>query len=728
MRWQKVARLVIAGFVIVFAGVVFFSMRQRAALPAAAPEAVNATDPNAYIETGKGVNEQFKEGKVVTALKFARQLTYSDGKGKWIDVEIEFKDKDGRPMHLSGKEAEMVAPPGQTQSPSVGKISGDVKLKSDTGLEITANEATFQDQTGMLTIPGPVQFTKGRMSGKGVGATYNRNNDVLWILAEAQVTVTPDAAGGGAIEATSGSAGLARADNYMKLENAARIVSDGRTAEAAIITLFLDESGEKVQRMELREQSRITGTGAGAQTMVAKDIDLAYGPDGRTLQSSKLMQNAMVELPGADGGAPRRISGTTIDILMSPDGATVTSLNAMERVQVDLPAEGDAPGKHIRSSSLHATGQPGQGLQHATFEGGVDYTETRTASGKTPAGERKARSLRLIVATKPGLGPIEQADFRGNVRFTDADTAAEAPRALYTIAKDMLDLSPSDGDTGTGPAVTNPQLRVEARNIHLSPSSKKLTADTDVRSSIKAQKRGAAEKGKPDAQGKMPVMLKQDQPVTVTSNRLVYDGVAEATYSGNALLWQGSGSRISGDTIVLNDRTGNLVARGGVRTTMMLMDENPKTKEKKPTVTNASSDLLDYNDAKRLATYTATGETLARLASPQGDMSGKRIDLFLSENGNEIERAESDDTVSVKLEKLYATGKHLVYTATSDTYLLTGEPAVSIQKDDQGACKRTDGTTMTYHRATGFLRSEGIAGMAATRSKPLDTCPAELKH
>ena len=722
MRWQKIARLVIAAFVIVFAGVVIYSMRQRAAMPTAAPEPVRATDPSAYTETGKGTSEQIKDGKVVTAVSFARQLTYSDGKVRGIDVDAKLTDKEGRPMRLTAKEAELVAPPGQPQALSVGKLTGDVKLTTDTGLEVTSAEAAFSDQTGILTIPGPVQFKKGRMTGRGVGATYNRNNDVLWILAEAHVTAAPDAAGGGAIEATAGSAGLARADNYMKLEKNARIVSDGRTAQAAIITLFLDQSGEKVQRMELREQSRITGTGAGASLMVAKDIDMNYAEDGRTLRSSKLMQNAVVELPGGAGGPARRIAGTTIDIAMSPDGATVTSLNAMERVQVDLPAEGDAPGKQIRSSSLHATGAPGQGLQNAIFEGGVDYTEVRPASGKAPAAERKARSLRLIVATKPGLGPIEQADFRGNVRFTDADTIAEAPRALYTIAKDMLDLSPSDGDAGTGPVVTTPQLRVEARNIHLSPTSKKLTADTDIRSSIKPQKKGAA-----DATGRMPVMLKQDQPVTVTSNRLAYDGVAEATYSGSALLWQGNGSRISGDTIVLNDRTGNLIARGTVRTTMIMMDEDPKTKAKTPTVTNASSDLLDYNDAKRLATYTSTSATLARLTSPQGDMSGKRIDLYLKESGNEVERAESDDTVSVKLDKLFATGKHLVYTASADTYLLTGQPAVSIQKDEQGSCKRTDGTTMTYHRATGFLRSEGIAGVAATRSKPLDACPAELK-
>ena len=82
-------------------------------------------------------------------------------------------------------------------------------------------------------------------------------------------------------------------------------------------------------------------------------------------------------------------------------------------------------------------------------------------------------------------------------------------------------------------------------------------------------------------------MLKQDAPVNVTSNRLDYDGVAEATYSGNAMLWQDK-SRIEGETIVLNDDTGNLTARVKVRTTMMLQDEDPKTKVRKLTETRAT--------------------------------------------------------------------------------------------------------------------------------------------
>jgi lipopolysaccharide export system protein LptA len=435
------------------------------------------------------------------------------------------------------------------------------------------------------------------------------------------------------------------------------------------------------------------------------------------------MENGVVEFAGTAGGAGRRISASTIDIGMSPDGATVTNLNAVDKVQVDLPAEAGAPARQIRSSILRATGAPGQGLQNAVFEGGTEFSETRPANGKTPASERKVRSQRLIIDTKPGLGPIERADFRGNAHFEDGQIVADAPRALYSIDKDQLDLSPSKGDAGTGPILNNPQLRVEALNIQVSPSTEKLTADTDVRSLIKPQKKGDAK-----SSTRMPVMLKQDQPVKVTANRLAYDGVGEATYTGNAFMWQENGSRISGDTIVLNDKTGNLTARTNVRTVMMLTDEDPKTKTRKPTETRASGDMLVYDDAKRLATYTSTAPAKAQLTNIQGDMSGNRIDLFLKEGGGELERIEADANVSVKLDTLYATGKHLVYKTVDDTYVLTGDPVVGIQKDSQGACKQTDGNTMTYRRKEDSLLVEGLSGLANFRSKPLDACPAELRN
>jgi lipopolysaccharide export system protein LptA len=165
-----------------------------------------------------------------------------------------------------------------------------------------------------------------------------------------------------------------------------------------------------------------------------------------------------------------------------------------------------------------------------------------------------------------------------------------------------------------------------------------------------------------------------------------------------------------------------------VRTTMMLEDENPKTKVRKPTETRATADALVYDESKRLATYTATGKTPARLTSAHGDMRGQRIDLFLKASGNELERAELDENVSVVLEKLYATGKHLVYTAATDKHVLTGDPVISVQKDEQGSCKETRGTTLTYERSIDRLTNVGIADIAGFQTKPLPACPVELRH
>ena len=58
----------------------------------------------------------------------------------------------------------------------------------------------------------------------------------------------------------------------------------------------------------------------------------------------------------------------------------------------------------------------------------------------------------------------------------------------------------------------------------------------------------------------MPSLLKQNEPVNVTANRLDYDGTSSlATYKGNARLWQ-TETDVKADKIVVDDKTGNLHA------------------------------------------------------------------------------------------------------------------------------------------------------------------------
>ena len=93
----------------------------------------------------------------------------------------------------------------------------------------------------------------------------------------------------------------------MKLTGTRHINAEGRVIDADEITIAA-HAGHAEQpistcRLELRGNSRITGGGGGSgpQAMSARDIDLTYAEDGRTLQHAQLIENAVVQLPGDEG-------------------------------------------------------------------------------------------------------------------------------------------------------------------------------------------------------------------------------------------------------------------------------------------------------------------------------------------------------------------------------------------------------------------------------------------
>jgi LPS export ABC transporter protein LptC len=731
MRWQKTARLAIASFILVFAGVVFFTMRQRAATPADTPD-ITREDEKATSET-KGLNyEKSENGKLLFRMKAGRLLDYSNKRQRIAEVELTLPDKNGRNIVVKADRGEVTGVPGEIDTVT---FTTNVRLTTSDGVEIRTDTADYNNTSGMVTVPGPVEFTRGRMKGKGVGATYDKNRDVLWVLARVQIDVAPDAKGQGAAEATSETAGLARADNYLKLTRNARVVSEARIITADDLTAIMKPDGETIERVELRGNAHITESGANARNMAANNIDLQYAADGRTLQSARLMENSSADLPAAPGQAGSRISGRTIDMAMGPDGTTVTALNANQDVQVDLPPAGEAPAKQIRANTLQATGSGDQGLDNATFAGGVEYREMAPARGNQAALDRTARSLRLMIVTKPGLGEIEKADFRGNFKFVDGRVTVEAPRGLYFVNGDRIEISPSNGDPGPTPMVNDGQLLVEARNIQISPGSRQLTAETNVRSTIQSKRRSPASGARGIApvtqpghdETRMPLMLKQDRPTYIAADRLTYDGKAEATYTGNARLWQDqSQSKIDAQTIILNDKTGNLTARTNVSTTMLLEEVDSTTKQKKLSETRATSDVLVYDDTKRLAVYTGTPALRANMKGPYGDVTSNRIDLYLKESGDELERAEAHGSVVVKESGRTGTGDVLVYTAADDMYVLTGNPVEVIEQDAPNSCKKTIGTTLTFQRSVGSIRAD------TNRLVPLKVervpCPAERRN
>jgi lipopolysaccharide transport protein LptA len=723
MVWQKQARALIAIFVVVFATIVGMALRQqkRPAVPAPAPE--QKAKGSVYEVHGPGEFNNFKD-KHTISIKFEDQIAYPDGRTVQKNITMLLPDRGGRSITIVAKAGERTAQPGQ----EVGRIhlTGGLKLTTSDNISVTSNEATYDDGTGLLEIPGAVAFSHNRMSGTGVGATYDKNRDVLWLLDQAHISVSADDQGHGALEGTAGSAGFARADHYARLQKAAHIVGQGHVMDADEIVIHMTEDDQRAKLVELRTNSRITaGRGAsGPQAMTANNIDLTYGDDGRTLQHALLMENGVVQLPGEGKSPGQRIAGKTIDVALAPDGTTVTNLNATEAVQVDLPQDGDSPAKRIRAATLLATGPPAGGLQSATFAGNVDYHESRAARGALAAVDRQARSNSLVVQTRPGFGALQEADFRGMVHITDGAQVGDAPQVLYHVEKNQMELSPSaGGEPGMGPRVTDTRVSIEAKTIVMTVGSNRISAESSVRSVMLPQNepaagRGAAGRGAPGGDVRTPSMLKQDQPVNVTSNRLAYDGdVGKATYSGNAKLWQGD-TTLHGDTIVVDDKTGNLEAHTGVTSTMLLDEVDKETGQRKATRSVGKSEHFSYDDAKRIATYTAK----ANLVGPEGDLTAEKIELFLKPNDNELERLLATGpagTVLVKDPMRTVHGDQLIYTAADETYDMIGKPVVAIETKPN-ECTQTEGKNLLFRRAvdTIFIRGSN----APLKGKPI-ACP-----
>ena len=716
MRWQRLAQAAILLFVAGFIAILVLTLRRETATPDTPPPVPQRQDEGAQIEN-RGGCEQLSSagGRIVFTVKCGKHSVYPDGRQRLTEnVEVSLP-RDGREFIIRSDAADIVP---KDDTVDTATFKGRVRLTSEGGLVVTGASASYADATGVLTIPGPVEFTKGRMKGSGVNATYDRTREVLWIQEQARVTVAPDPrTGAAASDASATSIGLARAEHYLRLAGNARLTSEGRTLEADEIVVRLTDDDQRVRTMELRANSRISGGAGGPQSMSARDIDLAYAEDGKTLQTAHLIENAAVQLDAASG---KRVSGRTIDIAMGPNGTTVTQMQANERVQVDLPAEGQAPAKQIRAASLSAEGPPDKGLQRATFTGNVEYLEVRRGRGNGAAGDRSARSDALVVDTKPGFGAIDRADFRGRVTFVSGtEMTAEAPQGIYVIDKDRLELVPGDGLPGKPPNVRDGRMSVFARTIQVTVSTRELSAETNVRTTIAPQKDGAAA-------GKTPSMLKQDESINARSNRLKYSGsTSQAVYSGAVTLWQEPDTTIRADTITVDDKSGDLTATGKAVTTFVIEETDQKTGTRKRTPTHGTAETFRYIEAKRLAVY----EGRAHLNGPQGDLTGDRIELFLKTGANEVERAEAYGTsgkVVIKEGRRIATGTRLTYTAKTDEYLIVGTP-VEIIEEEQGSCRRMLGASAVFNRAAGSTRVQAKEPFA-TETTTMKECPAGLRR
>ncbi|HEY3042484.1 MAG TPA: LPS export ABC transporter periplasmic protein LptC, partial [Vicinamibacterales bacterium] len=665
--WQRRARLVIAIGAVAFAIVVVFALKRR---PQSAPQDAGRIDPGAVVEVTGGRVERFKLSREDVRVAYGRQITYANGSTKLMDVTISADERGpqragGRSFTVTGNEANV------GQNESTLQLNGNIRLGSSDGMTARTEHASYSDKDGFIRAMGPVEFSRGRMTGSGLGMTYDTVRDVLVILDRAIVHVAPDEKGAGAAEIASGTAAFARRDKNIRFERDVKLQRGGQLLEADAAVAYLTPDEAEIQSMELRGRSRITKekpAAGGLQELTGRDMDLKYAADGQALEHAVLMEDAVILLAGSAGTAGRQIKANTIDVTLAPDGATPVALTARESVVLTLPAERTVPARTIRSTAMDAKGEPARGLTQAQFTGDVEFRERGPGNSVNTVDsvvDRVARAATLDVALRPAMAGIEDARFAHGVRFFEGasdgppDDRCAAGRSSrfqmcaaairYDLDKGILALTGSEPGS-TRPRVINDRIAIDATRIDVTLAGPEVKAAGAVKSVVTSQNRKPGEK----SDARLPSMFKQDKPVNVTADALDYSGTAnKATYTGNAQLWQEETS-LKGPSIVLDDKTGDLTAGGNV-TTVTVRDSVNKEKKTERVRTIASAADFRYEESVHRATYTGN----AHMNSPDGDMTATKIELYLKPVGDELDRAEAYDNVTLRDRNRTTTGTRL---------------------------------------------------------------------
>lgn len=688
MRWQQRLRIGIALFGAAFLVMLYFAFRPPKPVESPPGRGTTRKDPGATAQsTGGDLLNLLREVENFR-LEYDRLLTYPDGRQKLTRARVVVLNRGGRDFVVTANEAEV----GPSQDQIV--MQGAVELTASDGLVVRTGAATYSQAEGILRAPGPSVFSRGRVSGAAVGMTYDKPRDVLSLLDRAVMKMAPEQSDEAGVDITAGAAVFARADHYVRYERGFALVTGAKRLASSLATAHLTDDGSRVETLEMRGQSRITGVGEGAsavRVMESDDINLEFSGDGRALAGATLSSAqpglASIEL-GAGESDSRTVAGQWIDVRFAPDGASISALTVRGSVRLTLPATPAEPARTITSATLTARGEGGAALTGARFLDDVEYRES--LAGSAP---RTVRARTLDVVTQPGLGAIDDARFDGAVRFEDSQFHGASGQARYFVGSGRIELDGVDQTTGRVPRISDGQVTIDARHIDLALDTRRIAARQDVRSVMTPAARDAASATQSDAH---PVgMLNGDQPVFATSAALDYDGTARlAVYTARApakvRLWQGD-TTIQGDRVTVDNEKGNLAARGRVACTLMVGQRGANTQTVEPVASIGTADDFLYEDASRRTTYTGN----AHVSGPQGDLRGSRIELYLAPSTSELERVEAYEGVSMLDAARRAFGDRLTYLTVDGRYLMVGSP-VRIEAD----CRETTGRTLTFYKST----------------------------
>jgi lipopolysaccharide export system protein LptA len=700
------------------------------------------------IEGYKFIQTDPKTGREKLRMLAAKDTAYEDGRHELekVDLTIFIIEK--------GKNFRVVSDRGvYLRDQSQVTFSGNVKVRSSDGLEVKTELVIYEKQSEIARTEVPVQFSHGEISGSSVGAVLRFNDHVLTLTQSARVINAdpdPNKKDSQPVEIHGDRAEYVEKDGTVKFEGNVNVTQGERQGRADLATGFVNPKTKKIERIEARGAARLESREKGkASEAQSRDMDFFFDEE-RRLKNSVAFGDARVRSLEPD--SPREITAERIDISYKPNekGSVMQLINAQGRAVMRLEAilgsarEGDWSERVVEADALQANIRD-DGKNLARAEAAGNAVLTIMPKRITPRSEKKTLRAPKFVADFFETGnaiktfvaepnPVAEFDpMQPEVKDKDKDATAKRSKRILSGKKMTANFSQQTQDVsdmtvdGDAKFTEGERVAVAARGVYtasnqtLAMRGKPQLWDSTMRASAdeidtnvgvsESELRGRARTTyfNRDSTGGAAPFKNRKQPVTVASDRaLVKHNEGAARYIGDARAWQGE-DFVRAEYIEIDKGERTMTAWNNARSTFYDFEREVEKGRKEVVPVFASSDRIIYTDANRTAHYE--GSVKIRQGTDQIDSA--TADILMDEENKLISMTASKDVVMTQPARR-ATGDQVVYTAATDTAILTGNFAV-VEDRERDAVTKSPKLTLHLRDARIEANDDNNGGSGAKR-------------
>src|SRR5499426_2159211 len=353
------------------------------------------------IEGYKFVKSDPKTGRETLRMLASKDVAYEDGRHELEKVDLTAFDIE------HGKSLRVVSDRGvYLRDQSQITFSGNVRVRSSDGLEVTTESITYEQQSEIARTEVPVQFRHEEISGSSVGAALRAKDHVLTLPQSARVVIAnsdPNKKDALPVEIHGDRAEYVEKDGTVKFESNVNVTQGERQGRADLATGFVNTQTKKIERIEMRGNTRLESREKGkASEAQSRDMDFFFDEE-RRLKNSAAYGDARVRSLEPD--SPREITAERIDIAYKPNekGSVMQLINAQGRAVMRLEAvlgsakEGDWSERVIEAEAMQASLRD-DGKNLARAEAAGNAVMTVTPKRITPSSEKKTLRAPKFVA------------------------------------------------------------------------------------------------------------------------------------------------------------------------------------------------------------------------------------------------------------------------------------------------------------------------------------------